>query len=316
MGWWAVGVVITQTALFEGLQTPIVMLSKLLSSLKVLRGSAAGHSYGVCEMQGHRHYMEDTHIVSELSASQALVGVFDGHGGDAVSHFMRDHATRIFTETKEFKEGRYTDALARTFLNADAELRRKKDLRNQCGSTATLLFFNGDTLHVGNVGDSRAVVCHKARGVHLTVDHKPTDPAERERIEEAGAFVCEYSCRINRLHYNLSRAVGDFYYKADDDLEPGRQVMSIVADTKEYQLTKDDKYIIVASDGLWDFRDTQELVQAASRYLAETKDLGSACAELCKYVVNKPGDPHFKELPAAAGKDNITTILVNCSLQL
>ena len=292
------------------------MLSKLLSSLKVLRGSVAGHRFGVCELQGHRHYMEDTHVVTELSASQALFAVFDGHGGDAVAHFMRDHVARIFTETKEFKEGRYTQALARTFLNADAELKRKKDLRNQCGSTATLLFFNDNMLHVGNLGDSRAVVCHKGRGIQLTVDHKPTEPIERERIEAAGAFVCDYSGRINRLHYNLSRAVGDFYYKADDDLEPGRQVMSVVADTREYALSSNDMYVLLASDGLWDFRDTQELVQAASRYVGETKDLGSACAELCKYVVNKPGDPHFKELPEAAGRDNITTILINCSLQL
>ena len=59
--------------------------------------------------------------------------------------------------------------------------------------------------HVANVGDARAVLCRRhctatagrgggataatVEGVRLTHDHKPNDPAEHARIEDAGGFV-------------------------------------------------------------------------------------------------------------------------------
>lgn len=44
-------------------------------------------------------------------------------------------------------------------------------------------------IYAANVGDSRAVLCHKGKGVRLTYDHKADDGAEQARIEAAGGFV-------------------------------------------------------------------------------------------------------------------------------
>ena len=49
----------------------------------------------------------------------------------------------------------------------------------------------------------------------LSTDHKPMDTLERERIEAAGGFV-----EFNRVNGNLalSRALGDFVFKMNDQL--------------------------------------------------------------------------------------------------
>lgn len=43
-------------------------------------------------------------------------------------------------------------------------------------------------LQVANAGDSRCVICRAGRAVAMTVDHKPNDEAEHDRIRKAGHF--------------------------------------------------------------------------------------------------------------------------------
>lgn len=45
-------------------------------------------------------------------------------------------------------------------------------------------------LFVAHVGDSGAFVVRDGKARRLTLDHKPTNPAERERIANAGGMVC------------------------------------------------------------------------------------------------------------------------------
>lgn len=52
--------------------------------------------------------------------------------------------------------------------------------------------------------------------IALSEDHKPDNADEKKRIEEAGGFVTEG--RING-NLNLSRALGDFEFKDQKDLD-------------------------------------------------------------------------------------------------
>jgi protein phosphatase 1G len=60
---------------------------------------------------------------------------------------------------------------------------------------------------VANVGDSRCVLCRSGKAVDLSVDHKPEDAPERERIVAAGGKVT-VDGRVNG-GLNLSRALGN-----------------------------------------------------------------------------------------------------------
>ena len=61
-------------------------------------------------------------------------------------------------------------------------------------------------LTVANVGDSRCVLCRNGIALEMSVDHKPEDKPELDRINKAGGKVtCEG--RVNG-GLNLSRALG------------------------------------------------------------------------------------------------------------
>jgi len=74
-------------------------------------------------------------------------------------------------------------------------------------------------IYCGNAGDSRGVLAKrvgdKIIAIDMSVDHKPDNFEEKQRIEKAGGFVED-----NRVKgvLNLSRSLGDLEYKSDTSL--------------------------------------------------------------------------------------------------
>ena len=70
----------------------------------------------------------------------------------------------------------------------------------------TAILVNGKRLIVGNVGDSRAVLCRSGDAVQLSVDHEPK--SEKRSIERRGGFVtfipgkCSTELQLVRI-YNV-----------------------------------------------------------------------------------------------------------------
>ena len=59
---------------------------------------------------------------------------------------------------------------------------------------------------MANAGDSRCVLSRNGKAVDMSVDHKPEDNAERDRIQNAGGKITSDG-RVNG-GLNLSRALG------------------------------------------------------------------------------------------------------------
>jgi serine/threonine protein phosphatase PrpC len=78
------------------------------------------------------------------------------------------------------------------------------------GCTAVVAVIIGKDLYVANAGDSRCVLAYGDLTQPLTVDHKPTNEAEYNRIHQAGGYVQDG--RVN-ASLGLSRAIGDLKYK-------------------------------------------------------------------------------------------------------
>lgn len=79
------------------------------------------------------------------------------------------------------------------------------------GCTAVVALLRGYELFVANAGDSRCVVCRDGQAIDMSIDHKPEDALELERIRKAGGKVT-MDGRVNG-GLNLSRAIGDHAYK-------------------------------------------------------------------------------------------------------
>jgi serine/threonine protein phosphatase PrpC len=70
---------------------------------------------------------------------------------------------------------------------------------NKAGSCGIVAFFVDRTLHICNVGDSRACASFNngTKLVSLSVDHKPTEEGERKRITANGGTIYQTHSNLN-----------------------------------------------------------------------------------------------------------------------
>ncbi|CEM04488.1 unnamed protein product [Vitrella brassicaformis CCMP3155] len=224
----------------------------------------------------------------------ALYGVFDGHGpyGHDVSHFVQQHIPKLVCGHSNFQ----TDpkaALRYAFLQVHKLLEQTAATgRFDCtlsGSTATVALhrMSEHKLWVAHVGDSRCVlgkVDQKARrvwAVDLTNDHKPNLEAEKKRIVASGG-------QVRRLE-------GDIPYRVfvKGKLYPGLAMSRALGDTvgssagviAEPEITlynldpSKDQFIIMCSDGVWEFISSQEAVDmVASRPIKNVQEAAETLA--------------------------------------
>jgi protein phosphatase 1A len=78
------------------------------------------------------------------------------------------------------------------------------------GSTGCAVIIAGDNIICFNVGDSRAILCRDGKPVLLSLDHKPSNPEEKKRIEDAGGSIIG---KYVNGKIAVTRAFGDFRYK-------------------------------------------------------------------------------------------------------
>ena len=129
------------------------------------------------------------------------------------------------------------------------------------GCTANVVLLDEDQkrIIVANAGDSRCVLGRGGRAVPLSFDHKPNDEKERERIYKAGSEVTEEGRVDGNL--NLSRALGDLKYKQKKSLTPEEQPITANPDVMIYDFTRDDDFIIMGCDGIWETKTNDEMVE-------------------------------------------------------
>jgi protein phosphatase 1B len=122
-----------------------------------------------------------------------------------------------------------------------------------------------------------------------TKDHKPSDQAERQRIQEAGGTVL-----IQRVNGSLavSRALGDFEYKNNPNRRPDQQLVSPEPEVTYFpRSNKQDEqiaFIVLACDGIWDVITNEELAAYILGRMHVTDDLceiANSILDMCLYKV-------------------------------
>jgi protein phosphatase 1G len=117
------------------------------------------------------------------------------------------------------------------------------------GCTAVVAVLRDNALYVANAGDSRCVVSKNGIAEDMSIDHKPEDDIEMERIKKAGGQVTPDG-RVNG-GLNLSRALGDHTYKANSDLPLEEQMISPLPDVKKIDIDSSTDFMVLACDGIW-----------------------------------------------------------------
>ncbi|XP_057684960.1 integrin-linked kinase-associated serine/threonine phosphatase 2C-like [Corythoichthys intestinalis] len=288
-------------------------------ALPVLRGYVAAR-------RGEREEMQDAHVLlpdmsdclSTLPAQISRVSyfaVFDGHGGDRASRFAAEHFHHILAKNFPQGENENLDKLIKkclldTFRQTDEDFLKKASSQKPAwkdGSTATCVLVLDNTVYVTNLGDSKAVLCRmevdgeasegqrrRPATLALSRDHNPTIYEERMRIQRAGGTVREG--RVMGV-LEVSRSIGDGQYK--------RCGVISTPDLRRCQLTANDRFIILACDGLFKVFSAAEAVRFVLDVLQDSKFTGkeeqfeAACQQLASEAVRR------------GCADNVTVILIS-----
>lgn len=231
-----------------------VTLEKGQEDTPLIRTYSNQYSIGVSEMIGKRPKMEDSVIVNpKFNGASVLIGVFDGHGGDEASEFCAKKLEHYYFDTWKSFQSDTPDIIKKSITKVFPKIEQafsmhiQKELKKalpdtRVGTTGIIVHIVGNTLHIANCGDSRAVIGEK-NGKHLrvTTDHKPLEKEEIDRIASLGGFVSETG-RVNG-QLAVSRSIGDFYLSPMITCEPY---------VHTYPLGNDFHFLIAACDGLWD----------------------------------------------------------------
>ena len=278
---------------------------------------------GACGDAGPRRRMEDAHAVcgdlwealqspgdpeapappSAAAPHCAFYGVYDGHGGARTAALAATHLHRLLAQRLHRLPlaglaggGAVRRCLRDAYADAEA-LAEAQDLAD--GTTAATALVVGHAVFVANLGDSRVVVCGPGGAVRFaTQDHRPDLPSERARIAAAGVAVDDAGPvpRVGAL--SVSRALGDFEYKTVAPGRPGPPI-SAEPDVTEYPLTDADRFMVLASDGLWDVHSSAAVGALVWGWLQEGKSVGEAAELLVASAVTD-----------LRQRDNVTAVVV------
>lgn len=201
--------------------------------------------------------------------------VLDGHGssGREASTAASDNFQQYFLEKHLVKipkllTNKDRDSfLSKAFNNTEKKLKKSGIDYSNSGTCCVSIFIQGNNCTIANLGDSRAVLCRWNRdkvAIELSTDHKPTNKEEKARILKKGG-------RVERLSYN-GQPAGPYRVWADDE-GPGIAMTRTLGDIqakqiglisepeiKHIELKPGDRFIVVASDGLWDMMSSAEAV--------------------------------------------------------
>lgn len=232
-------------------------------------------------MQGWRPSMEDDHTIDlniaegegngELPQNTSLLCVYDGHGGSDVAIYAAAHFKEELRRQPELHEGcsveEMQEAFRKAYLAIDVKIREEVNGYDseQMGCTALTALVTPTHHFMAWAGDSRGVLCRAGKAVALSKDHKPNNAEERDRIHNAGGSV--FRGRINGM-LAVARAMGDHFYKSNEDLQPEQQLVSVVPEFISHERHADDEFIVLACDGIWDVMSNQDVCTAVSGMLA------------------------------------------------
>lgn len=220
------------------------------------------------EDKNFRPYMEDYSKVYDLFCDLEELGLFlilDGHGGAEVAKYVRDKLPEMLekelgkevNQDNPIKEDRIKAIINETFQRLDEDICKNEDWAEQ-GSTACLVITEkeGDVLdgekvnvYCANIGDTRCVLADKDKVTRISVDHKPGDKEESDRIKSTGASV--YNGRVFG-QLAVSRSFGDFSYKKHG-------VIVVPTITVHRVSPEDGNFLVIASDGIWDTVDDEDI---------------------------------------------------------
>ena len=212
---------------------------------------------------------------------QFFIGVCDGHG--MFGHFVSEYVIKFLPEKvnsistdESIKEAFLT--IQKSLLNENTKI----DI-SLSGTTCTSVIISPEKIICANIGDSRAILARYENGaynvINLSRDHKLTEPDEMKRIINNGGVIKQYYNDKNKEYIGpkrvflnnieipglpMSRSIGDSI----------AHNIGVISEPEifKFNYKGNEKFIIVASDGIWKYIDSEECVNIMKEYYENNMD--------------------------------------------
>ncbi|OMJ72092.1 hypothetical protein SteCoe_29544 [Stentor coeruleus] len=260
----------------------------------------SGENIGLTCRKGLNDHMNQDNLTIVSKPPYLFAGVFDGHGdsGHIISEQVCRFLPQILLEDIEMSVDPI-DCIKNSFAKTQDSIKRKcAEINIDCeysGCTATVILITQNSMFTCHLGDSRAVLLKKYQNklisVPLTTDHKASDPIEKSRILRNGGNIGKiHGTEIERVFESkdsnqglaITRAFGDTAFTK----------IGVVSEpyVKEHRITSDNEFVVICSDGVWEFVKNYEVAKvlevnksemaanalaklAWNRWIEETQDI-------------------------------------------
>lgn len=230
-------------------------------------------------------------IIKEFLGDQEqfYLGVCDGHGinGHLVSEYISKNMPNYLQDTSD-------ESIIKSFnLTNNSLMNNSKIDCSLSGSTCTTLIVNLEKIICANLGDSRAVLAKYENGIYtainLSQDHKPNNPNEMKRILMSGGRIKPFYDEEQKKYLGPERV-----WLKNSDI-PGLAMTRSIGDNVahsvgvisepeiiKYEFIGNEKFIILASDGIWEYIDSDECVNIIKDFYENNMDAIGALNSLVK----------------------------------
>ena len=316
-------------------------------------------AYGANTYQGLvRNYNEDrVSIIINMARPKnykknywpktSFFGIYDGHGGNMCSEFLRDCLHKLILNDINFPEN-VELAIKNGFLNAEQTFLNEIALdqndsniiSDRSGSCAVVVIVVDKKIYVANVGDSRALFSEQngKNFVVVTEDHKPNNEKEKKRIIKSGGHVYQsrtvisgaenenlngqilfgpYRVLPGRL--SVSRTIGDIEAKSPKfGGNPNVIIWEpdiFIFDLNEYDID----FFIMGCDGIFDQMSNEEIMDCAWMILSNSNNYNNDNEESFEYNFEKANihekcglivDFIIKSSMVRKSFDNVTCLMI------
>jgi serine/threonine protein phosphatase PrpC len=293
--------------------TPVKPQSESSSNKKGVNALKDGHVKNVGSYSqagknedGFTKVNQDSYLVLQSEYNLKDFNIFcvmDGHGvnGHLVSRYLMKYINLFFKNNKKMNSSSNNEEavyyrlkksdchiIKKLFKHAERDIAKKSTIdANFSGTTCVIVFQVGEKLLCSNIGDSRAILVKSGNIIiPLSYDQKPNDPEESKRIIQCGGEISQYE--------EDGEKSGPYRVWKKGEVYPGiamsRSIGDLIATTLgvipepkfiEEKLDKDSKFIVVASDGVWEFLDNERVAEIVMPYY-KNDDPDGACKALIK----------------------------------
>jgi len=234
---------------------------------------------------------------SSVPTNYAFFAVYDGHGGPQAADLARNTLHGKIVNHPDFKADP-EKAIREAFHQLETQFTVRDCANNRSihgvGTTAVVALIATDSsatsLYIAHVGDSEAVMCRNGAPFVLAEPHNLKNPREKERVLACGGKI--HKERLAHPVWNpgymniaVTRAIGDLYFKSEEYTDGKASGLIAEPEINKYELTTEDEFIILASDGFWDVVSKEKAIEFVKKYPRDY-DVNLLCKELTDYAIN------------------------------